>query len=115
MTTLTARPVTTSATRFARLTRLAIVATVAVVGLASLSGCAGMMEQARQQQIAQNERECNPGSSCYNSLTPEQKLRLVAIKQEAAQRDKDRQMQRDVLNLLQTRMQKKQAPVNMPF
>lgn len=114
MTALTARPVT-SATRFPRFARLAVVATLAVVGLASLSGCAGMMEQARQQQIAQNERDCNPGSACYNSLTPEQKVRLVAIKQEAAQQEKDRQLKYHFLNLLQNGLQKKPAPVNMPF
>ncbi|MBI2728220.1 MAG: hypothetical protein HYX42_18430 [Polaromonas sp.] len=103
MTNITARPVTVHATRFPHLARFALVAALAVAALASLSGCAGMAEQARQQQIAQNERDCNPGSTCYNSLTPEQKLKLVAIKQEAAQQEKNRQLTYHFLNLLQTR------------
>ena len=73
---------------------------------ASLSGCAQMVAQAQAQQQAINERDCNPGSQCYSSLTPEQKVQLVAIKQEAAQREKDRQLQRDALKMLQNRFQR---------
>ena len=72
-----------------------------------LSGCAQMVAQAQAQQRAIDERDCNPGSQCYSSLTPEQKVRLVAIKQEAAQREKDRQLQRDALQMLQNRLQRK--------
>jgi len=72
-----------------------------------LSGCAQMVAQAQAQQRAIDERDCNPGSQCYSSLTPEQKVRLVAIKQEAAQREKDRQLQRDALQMLQNRSQRK--------
>lgn len=82
---------------------------LAAVLLASalLSGCAQMVAQAQAQQQAINERDCNPGSQCYSSLTPEQKVQLVAIKQEAAQREKDRQLQRDALQMLQNRLQRK--------
>ena len=72
-----------------------------------LSGCAQMVAQAQAQQRAIDERDCNPGSQCYRSLTPEQKVQLVAIKQEAAQREKDRQLQRDALQMLQNRLQRK--------
>lgn len=84
-----------------------IVRTAFIVGpllaLTLLSGCAQMA--AHQQAL--DERDCNPGSQCYSVLTPEQKVRLVAIKQEAAQREQDRQLQRDALQMLQTRLQRK--------
>ena len=74
-----------------------------LLALALLSGCAQMAAQ--QQAI--DERDCNPGSQCYNSLTADQKVQLFAVKQEAAQREKDRQLQRDALQMLQYRLQKK--------
>jgi hypothetical protein len=71
--------------------------------VALLSGCAQM---AAQQQ-ALDEQNCNPGSQCFSSLTPEQKVRLFAVKQEAAQREQDRQLQRNALQMLQYRLQRK--------
>lgn len=93
------------------LMNLSVVKSLSLVGVllagSLLSGCAQMVAQAQAQQQAIDERDCNPGSQCYRSLTPEQKVQLVAIKQEAAQREKDRQLQRDALQMLQNRLQRK--------
>jgi len=104
-------PLTHHNSKLETLMNLNLVKSLSFVGVllagALLSGCAQMVAQAQAQQQAIDERDCNPGSQCYRSLTPEQKVQLVAIKQEAAQREKDRQLQRDALQMLQNRLPRK--------
>lgn len=76
--------------------------------LLQLSGCGQMLEDMRNARAEKEERECNPGSQCWNQLSPDQKIQLARMRQEQAYRDEQLRMQRESLEI-QKRRQRQDA------